>query len=103
MLQIESRSVPRSGRTAFIVRFDTKHDPKAKDGGIMKQLGAVIPECLRMGDLYTRCSPNQYLLMLYSLTYEDCKMLINRILSKIGTKHLHNLTGTSLRHIKSVE
>ena len=107
MLQIESRSVPRSGRTAFIVRFDTKHDPKhdtkAKDGGIMKELREVIPECLRMGDLYTRCSPNQYMLMLYSLTYEDCKMLINRILGRIGSKHLHNLIGTSLRHIKPVE
>ena len=103
LFQIETRSVPRSGRTAFIVRFDTKHEPKKKDGGIMKQLGTAIPGCLRMGDLFTRCSPNQYMLMLYSLTYEDCKMLVNRILNAIDSRHLPNLKGTSIRHVKPVE
>jgi len=100
MFQIESRSAPRSGRVAYIVRFDTKHNPKAKDGGIMKQLGMAIPGCLRMGDLFTRSSPNQYMLMLHSLTYEDCKMLINRILRTVDSKHLHNLVGSHLKHIK---
>ena len=103
LLQIESRSVPRSGRTAFIVRFDTKFDPKAKGGGIMKQLGEIIPECLRMGDVFTRCTPNQYMLILYSLTYEDCKMLVNRILQKIDSKHLPSFAGTSIKHIKPGE
>jgi len=103
LYQIETRSVPRSGRTAFIVRFDTKHEAKSKDGGIMKQLGLVIPGCLRMGDLYTRCSPHQYMLMLYSLTYEDCKMLINRILRAIDSKHLPKLIGTSICHVSPVE
>ena len=99
LFQIESRSVPRSGRTAFIVRFDTRHEPNVKDGGIMKQLGMAIPGCLRMGDLFTRYGPNQYMLMLYSLTYEDCKMLINRILRAIDSKFLPNLIGTSICHI----
>ena len=103
LYQIESRSVPRSGRTAFIVRFDTKHEPKAKDGGIMKQLGMAIPGCLRKGDIYTRCSPSQYLLLLYSLTYEDCKMLINRILYAVDSKHLPKLTGTSISHVEHHE
>jgi len=102
MFQIESRSAPRSGRVAYVVRFDTKHNPKAKDGGIMKQLGMAIPGCLRMGDLFTRSSPNQYMLMLHSLTYEDCKMLINRILRTVDSKHLHNLIGTQMKHIKPI-
>jgi len=99
LYQIETRSVPRSGRTAFIVRFDTKHEPKVKDGGIMKQLGTAIPGCLRMGDLFTRCSPNQYMLMLYSLTYEDCKMLVTRILREVNNKHLPKLVETTIRHV----
>jgi len=99
LFQIEIRSVPRSGRSAFIVRFDTEHEPKQKDGGIMKQLGMAIPGCLRKGDLFTRYSPSQYMVMLYSLTYEDCKMLVNRILRHIDSKHLSKLIGSSIKHI----
>ena len=70
--QIESRAKPRSGRTSFVVRFDTKNDLKGKRvGKAMRQLGMAIPRCLRMGDLFTRYSPSQYMLMLFSLTYED--------------------------------
>ena len=103
LFQIEARSVPRSGRTAFIVRLDTKHEPKMRDGGIMKQLGEAIPKCLRMGDLFTRCSPNQYMIMLYSLTYEDCKMLINRIIRSIDSKYLPKLVATTIRHVSPVD
>jgi len=99
LYHIEVRSLPRSGRSAYIVRFDTKHDPKAKDGGIMKKLGQIIPGCLRMGDLFTRSSPNQYMMMLYSLTYEDCQMLIHRILSMLDSKHLPNLLNTEVKYI----
>ena len=99
LFQIETRSVPRSGRTAFIIRLDTKHEPKMRDGGVMRQLGVAIPGCLRMGDLFTRCSPNQYMLMLYSLTYEDCKMLVNRILRSVDNKYLSKIVGTTIRHV----
>jgi len=103
LFQIEARSVPRSGRTAFIIRFDTKHEPNVKDGGIMKQLGMAIPGCLRMGDLFTRSSPSQYMILLYSLTHEDCQMLINRILRTIDSKFLPNLIGTQFKHITPIE
>jgi len=103
LFQIESRSVPRSGRMAFVVRFDTEHEPKVKDGGIMKQLGMAIPGCLRKGDIFSRCSPNQYMLLLYSLAYEDCKMLINRIQRTIDQKHLPKLVSTSIYHVSQTE
>jgi len=103
MYQIESRSVPRSGRTAYIVRFDTKHDPKAKGGGIMQQLGVLIPHTLRMGDLFTRSSPNQYMIMLHSLTYEDCKMLIDRIMQALHSKYLSKLIGATIRPVRPVD
>ena len=103
LFQIESRSVPRSGRMAFVVRFDTAHETKVKDGGIMKQLGMAIPTCLRKGDIFSRCSPNQYMIMLYSLAYEDCKMLINRILRTVDQKHLPKLVNTSIYHVSQTE
>ena len=103
MYQIESRSVPRSGRTAYIVRFDTRHDPKAKDGGIMQQLGMLIPRTLRMGDLFTRASPSQYMIMLHSLTYEDCKMLIDRIMRALDSKYLSKLIGATIKPVKPLQ
>jgi hypothetical protein len=103
LFQIEARSLPRSGRMTFIVRFDTKHEPKSKNGGIMKELAMAIPKCLRMGDIYTRSSPSQYMILLYSLTYEDCKMVIDRILHMIDSKNLRSLIGTHFKHIKHIE
>ena len=100
MFQIETRSVPRSGRTAYIVRIDTKHEPNAKGGGVMKQLSAIIPDKLRMGDLYTQASPSQFMLMLHSLTYENCKDLINRILYSLDSKHLTKVIATTIKPVR---
>ena len=100
--QIEARSTSRSGRTTYIVRIDTKHEPKAKDGGVMKQLNGVIAVTLRKGDLYTRSSPSQYMLMLNKLTYENCKMLCNRILQSLDSKHLAKVINTSIRSITPI-
>jgi len=101
--QIESRSVPRSGRTAYIVRFDTKHEPGVKGGGVMKHLGIAIPGNLRMGDLFTRSGPSQYMLMLHSLTYEDCKSLIDRIMYALDARYLPKIIGTSIKPVLPLE
>ena len=100
--QIEARSTSRSGRTTYIVRIDTKHEPKAKGGGVMLQLREVIAETLRKGDLYTRSSPSQYMLMLHKLTYENCKMLVNRILQGLDSKYLTKVINTSVRPITPI-
>ena len=102
MYQIESRSVPRTGRTAYIVRFDAIHEPGVKGGGVMQQFAKAIPATLRMGDLYTRSGPGQYMLMLHSLTYEDCKMLIDRIMYSIDAKYLTKVIGTSIKPVTPI-
>jgi len=102
MFQIESRSVPRSGRTAYIVRFDTRNEPNSRGGGVMKQLGMLIPRTLRMGDLFTRAGPSQYMLMLHSLTYEDCKMLVDRIMHGLDSKYLTKIISTTVKPIKPI-
>jgi len=100
--RIESRSVPRSGRTAYIVMIETKPGKEPKNGGVMAQLGGLIKESLRMGDLYTRPGPNQYVIMLHSLTYEDCKMLLNRIMHDLDAKHLSKIIGTTIRPLMPI-
>ncbi|MCL2151892.1 MAG: hypothetical protein FWH57_02865 [Oscillospiraceae bacterium] len=100
--QIEARSMSRSGRTTFIARFDAKHEPRAKNGGVMKQLAIAIPRSLRKGDMFTRATPNQYMLMLNNLTYEDCKSLIDRIMYSLETKYLPKIIGVSIKPLKPI-
>ena len=100
--QLEARSTSRSGRTTFIVRFDTRHEPKLKDGGVMKQLGLAIADTLRKGDLFTRSGHDQYMLMLHKLTYENCKMLVNRILRGLDSKYLPKIVGTWVKPITPI-
>ena len=101
--QIEARSAARSGRTAYIVRFEVKHEAGAKDGGVMKHLGKVIPLSLRKGDLFTRAAHGQYLLMLHSLTYENCKMLVSRILNTLDSRYLSKIIGTTIKPVTPIE
>jgi hypothetical protein len=54
----------------------------------MKQLAIAIPRSLRKGDMFTRATPSQYMLMLNNLTYEDCKSLIDRVMYSLETKYL---------------
>ena len=100
LYQIESRSVARSGRSTYIVMIDVKHELRSKRDGVMKHLGMVIPNKLRKGDLYTRASPSQYILMLHNLTYENCKTLIIRIMNALDAKHLSRIVGTSIKAVK---
>ena len=94
--QIEARSASRSGKSIYIVRIDTKHEPGERRMSVMRHLGMMIPGSLRKGDLFTRSSPSQYMLMLHSLTYEDCKSLVNRILRSLDAQKLAKILGTSI-------
>jgi len=100
--RIESRSASRSGRTAYIVRFETINVPSAKDGGVMRQLGQVIPSNLRKGDLFTRAGPSQYMMMLNNLTYENCKMLTTRIIKSLDSKYQPKVIGTSIQAVRPI-
>ena len=101
--QIESRNAYRlsnaykSAKSTFIVRIDTKQEVGERRVGVMKQLGMVIPASLRRGDLFTRASPNQYLLMFKNLSYENCKMLVDRILRSLDAKRLSKISEISIK------
>jgi len=102
LYQIELRMAPRSGRAVYIVRIETRHNPKDRSGGVMKQLGMLIPGSLRMGDLFTRAGPDQYMIMLCNLTYEDCKSLVNRIIRKLDAKYLPKIVRTTINPITPI-
>ena len=100
MYQIESRSAARSGRTAYIVSIDVKNKSEDIVNDLMTQLSGAIPPNLRKGDIYTRSGPRQYMIMLKSLTYENCKMLVDRILDSLSTKQLTKAIGTTIHTTK---
>ena len=43
------------------------------------------------------------MLMLYSLTYEDCKMLISKIMHSLDSKNLAKIIGTHIRLVSPTE
>lgn len=48
---------------------------------IMDILGRTIQSSLRVGDVYSRCSPMQYIIMLSTCTYENAEHVAERIRS----------------------
>ena len=44
-----------------------------------EEVGEAIRRTLRKGDLYTRYSRNQYLVLLLDVSQEDCRIVIERI------------------------
>jgi hypothetical protein len=101
--QIEARSAKRSGKSTYIVRIDTNQEQGNRRGGVMKQLGMAIPGNLRRGDLFTRSSPNQYMLMLHNLSYENCSMLVGRILRSLDEKRQSMITESSIVGLVPIE
>lgn len=80
-----SRTVERSGRSIFLMLCtitNNRGNPIEKDEILRKQtenLNQAIQASLRRGDLYTRYSPNQFLVLLMEINQEDCDVTYQRI------------------------
>ncbi len=86
------RMMERSGKSVFLMLCtltDHKGNPLEKEGILMEystNLGYAIGLCLRRGDLYTRYSPNQFLILLIGIRQEDCDITYGRILQQFREK-----------------
>ena len=58
----------------------------------MQRMRGMLVDGLRIGDIVTRFSANQYLVLLPSCTYEDAHMVMKRVLKKI----IHTLNNKSI-------
>jgi len=105
LYQTEARSLSRSGKTVYILGFEVKlkNETDAKGRCVMQELSQSIAESLRKGDIFTRPSPSQYMIMLRSLTYENCVALSSKILSKLKTKKQEKNIKVTIRAIKPIE
>jgi len=102
--QLEARSVARSGKSIYAVSIVIKDDIKKnkKAEAVMPNLKNIIQSSLRKGDVFTRAAPNQCVLMLQGLTYENCKMLSKRILRAHNQKHRAYPLEISIRPITPI-
>lgn len=85
--RLEARTAARSGQAIFISLL-TIADPKGgtleikMQSKVMDILFEIIKGSLRKGDVFSRFSATQYVLMLPTLTYENCTMVMDRIIKR---------------------
>ncbi len=90
----EGRAMERSGKATHIVLLSVtnalnKPLTKRSLSRVMEQLGEQIRLNLRRGDVFSRCSLSQYILMLPEANYENSCMVCRRILGAFSRKHPH--------------
>lgn len=90
----ESRSMERSRKATHVALLsvtDSIQGPLSKRTRerIMLQLGEQIKQNLRRGDIFSRCSVSQYIIMLPEANYENSCMVCRRILGAFHRKHSH--------------
>lgn len=81
---LQVRSMERLGLTMFLVlmkvdRVDGKIMEPLKLDDVMRRLARVLKSNLRKGDIITQFSPSQYALLLPTVNYDTCKMVMERI------------------------
>lgn len=87
LYRLEARTAARSGQAIF-VSLITVTDPKGGtldiklQSKVMDGLFEVIKGSLRKGDVFSRFSATQYVLMLPTLTYENCIMVMDRVIKR---------------------
>lgn len=82
----ESRAMERSGNATHVALLSAtgltgEPLPRRSLERIMTQLGQQVRQNLRRGDIISRCSATQYILMLPKANYEDSCMVCRRVIS----------------------
>ena len=92
LYEIKSRESIRTGHALQIVLV-TVLPSKGKTPGqrskmrFMERLLDIVKISLRRGDIVTRCSNMQYLVLMQSATYEDVQLVVERIQANLRQTH----------------
>lgn len=88
LYRLEARTAARTGQSIFIclLTVESETEGEALDlkiqSKVMDGMYDIIQNSLRKGDVFSRFSAAQYVLMLPTLTYENCDMVMSRIIKK---------------------
>ncbi len=92
LYRIEARSSARNGQSICIAlltvtdQYGGKPSQKVLNNA-MRMLAEAVQCSLRRGDIYTRYSISQFLVMISTVSFESGTMVIERILKKFRTEH----------------
>jgi len=93
--RLEARSAARTGQTVYIALItvtgmENNEMPNQKTTNrVMDSLKSTIHHTLRKGDIFTRYSVNQYLIMLPTTTFETSNLVMSRIVKSYKRDHPH--------------
>jgi DNA-binding SARP family transcriptional activator len=90
----ERRSMERSGNVTHVALLSITGTPekplsKRSRNRIMDQLGESLRSNLRRGDVISRCSASQYILLLPKANYENSCMVCRRCIAAFQRSHPH--------------
>lgn len=102
--RLEVRAASRTGESIFLclMTLDSTNDmtiPPKMLSTNMDRLSESIRLSLRRGDVYTKYSVSQFLLMLPTVTYENCEVVASRIIRRFKK----NAAGCPLRAAFSIQ
>lgn len=92
IFQLESRTCARSGDSIYIclmtLNLPQSGNPKQKfQNKVMDDLQNCIHDTLRRGDVYSRYSVTQFIILLPTTSFENGQMVLERILSLFHKKY----------------
>jgi len=91
----EARSVSRNGTVIHVALLNVKTAkgsalPKRSLDRCMDNLEQLLRGILRRGDVVSRCSASQYILLLPNANYENSCMVLDRIVRRFGRQYPHS-------------
>lgn len=95
LYHVKARSVIRSGDTVHMCLISVSGGkvnplPKRSLSLCMKNLCGIITSSLRKGDMVTKCSPSQYLIMLPQANYENSCAIMERMVKTFVRRYPHS-------------
>ena len=94
LYQVQARSIIRSGDVIHIALLslhdeDGRSLPRRKLDTAMENLQSLVIESLRQGDVVTRCSASQLIIMLPQANYENSCLVCQRIIRNFNRQYPH--------------
>ncbi len=103
------RIIERTGQSAYLIlcTITDSNGNLLRDGERLErfseELSDAIRSSLRRGDLYTKYSKNQYLILLLDIKQEHCKIVIDRINNCFGYSNRKNYLRYSVSPLNELE
>ena len=96
--QLEARACARSGDSIYLclitLSSTTEEEPSVKTmNRAMEDLMAAINDTLRKGDVFSRYSISQYVILLPTTTFENVEMIMKRISSAFYRRYMKKDIG----------